>query len=203
MKNLRKSLKSNIGSTVATVLIIIGAILLFLIVWFFGTKNSLVSMKEDVEMQMGQIETNLQRRSDLIPNLVETVKGYTKHEEEVFTEIADARAKLAGSISSGDISAMNEASTALDSALGRLLAISESYPELKSNENFIALQDELAGTENRIAVARQYYNEKVKAFNTAVQMFPSSIVAGMSGYYPLPYFEADASAKEVPKVSFD
>lgn len=203
MKNLRKSLKSNIGSTVATVLIIIGAILLLLIVWFFGTKNSLVSMKEDVEMQMGQIETNLQRRSDLIPNLVETVKGYTKHEEEVFTEIADARAKLAGSISSGDISAMNEASTALDSALGRLLAISESYPELKSNENFIALQDELAGTENRIAVARQYYNEKVKAFNTAVQMFPSSIVAGMSGYYPLPYFEADASAKEVPKVSFD
>lgn len=203
MKNLSKKLSNNFGSTTVKVLIIIGAVIILLVIWFFGTRNSFVAMKEDVEMQQGQIETNLQRRSDLIPNLVETVKGYANHEEEVFTEIADARAKLAGSISNNDIAGMNEASNALDSALGRLLAISESYPELKSNENFIALQDELAGTENRIAVARQYYNEKVKSYNTAVQMFPSSIVAGMSGYYPLPYFEADASAKEVPKVSFD
>lgn len=185
------------------VLIGIGAVVLLAVFWFFGTRNSLVSLKEDVEMQQSQIETTLQRRSDLIPNLVATVKGYATHEEEVFTEIADARSKLAGSIASGDIESMNEANNALDSALGRLLAISEDYPKLEANEQFIALQDELAGTENRIAVARQYYNEKVKTYNATVQRFPTSIVAGMSGYYPMQYFEADESAKEVPEVNFD
>lgn len=189
------------------VLIGIGAVVLllvFLVVfWFFGTRNSLVSLKEDVEMQQSQIETTLQRRSDLIPNLVATVKGYASHEETVFTEIADARSKLAGSIESGDMESISEANNALDSALGRLLAISENYPDLKASEQFIALQDELAGTENRIAVARQHYNEKVKIYNTTVQRFPTSIVAGMSQYYPIQYFEADESAKEVPKVDFD
>ena len=185
------------------VLIGIGVILLLVVFWFFGTKNSLVSLKEDVEMQQSQIETTLQRSSDLIPNLVETVKGYTTHEEELFTEIADARAKLAGSIESGDIETISEANNALDSALGRLLAISENYPDLKASDQFIALQDELAGTENRIAVARQYYNEKVKTYNTTVQRFPTSIVAGMTGYYPIQYFEADESAMEVPEVNFD
>lgn len=185
------------------VLIGIGVVVLLAVFWFFGTRNSLVSLKEDVEMQQSQIETTLQRRSDLIPNLVETVKGYTTHEEEVFTEIADARAKLAGSIESGDIETISEANNALDSALGRLLAISENYPDLKASEQFIALQDELAGTENRIAVARQYYNEKVRTYNTTVQSFPASIVAGMSGYYPVEYFEADEEATEVPEVNFD
>lgn len=185
------------------VLIGIGAVVLFIVLWFFGSRNVLVSLKEDVEMQQSQIETTLQRRSDLIPNLVATVKGYATHEEEVFTEIADARSKLAGSIESGDMESINEANTALDSALGRLLAISENYPDLKASEQFIALQDELAGTENRIAVARQYYNEKVNTYNTRIQSFPSSIVAGISGYYPMPYFEADASANEVPVVDFD
>ena len=154
-------------------------------------------------MQQSQIETTLQRRSDLIPNLVATVKGYATHEKEVFTEIADARAKLSGSIESGNIESISEANNALDSALGRLLAISENYPELKASEQFIALQDELAGTENRISVARQYYNEKVKAYNTKVQSIPSSFIAGMSGYYPMQYFEADESAKKVPEVNFD
>lgn len=184
-------------------LIGIGAVVLLAVFWFFGTRNSLISLKEDVEMQQSQIETTLQRRSDLIPNLVATVKGYATHEEEVFTEIANARSKLAGSIESGDIESISEANNALDSALGRLLAISENYPDLKASEQFIALQDELAGTENRIAVARQYYNEKVKTYNTTVQRFPTSIVAGMSGYYPMQYFEADESAKEVPEVNFD
>lgn len=183
-------------------IVVVVAVLLF-VFWFFGTRNSLVSLKEDVEMQQSQIETTLQRRSDLIPNLVETVKGYATHEEDVFTEIADARSNLAGSIKSGNIQSINEASNVLDSALGRLLAISESYPDLKASEQFIALQDELAGTENRIAVARQYYNEKVRTYNTAVQRFPTSIIAGMSGYYPMQYFEADESANEVPKVNFD
>ena len=184
-------------------LIVVVVVVLLFVFWFFGTRNSLVSLKEDVEMQQSQIETTLQRRSDLIPNLVETVKGYATHEEDVFTEIADARSNLAGSIKSGNIQSINEASNVLDSALGRLLAISESYPDLKASEQFIALQDELAGTENRIAVARQYYNEKVRTYNTAVQRFPTSIIAGMSGYHPMQYFEADESANEVPKVNFD
>ena len=171
--------------------------------WFFGTRNNLVTLNEEVQMQLSQIETTLQRRSDLIPNLVETVKGYAKHEDQVFTDIADARSKLAGSIKSGDIESINEANNALDSALSRLLVITENYPELKANEQFTALQDELAGTENRITVARQNYNEKVKTYNTTVQKFPTSIVANMSGYTPADYFEADESAKEAPKVSFD
>lgn len=181
----------------------IGVVVLIVVFWFFGTRNSFVSLKEDVEMQQSQVETTLQRRSDLIPNLVETVKGYASHEEEVFTEIAEARSKLAGSISSGDIEAINEANSELDSALGRLLAISESYPDLEASDQFIALQDELAGTENRIAVARQYYNETARDYNVKVQKFPASIIAGMSGYYPVPYFEADEGASEVPEVSFD
>lgn len=185
------------------VLIGIGVVVVIAIFWFFGTRNSLVSLKEDVEMQQSQIETTLQRRSDLIPNLVATVKGYAAHEEKVFIEIADARSKLAGSIKSGDMESISEANNALDSALGRLLAISENYPDLKASEQFIALQDELAGTENRISVARQYYNEKVNTYNTAVQRFPTSMVAGMSGYYPMQYFEADENAKEVPEVDFN
>lgn len=192
MKNGTKVL---IGSGVVVVVLIL--------IWFFGTRNSLVSLKEEVEMQQSQIETTLQRRSDLIPNLVATVKGYANHEEKVFTEIAEARSKLAGSIKSGDMKSISEANDTLDSALSRLLAISENYPDLKASEQFIALQDELAGTENRISVARQHYNEKVNTYNTEVQKFPTSIVAGMSGYYPLQYFEADEAAKEVPKVDFN
>lgn len=184
--------------------ILVGIVVVVMAVfWIFGTRNSLLTLKEDVKMQQAQIETALQRRSDLIPNLVETVKGYAKHEEEVFTAVADARTKLAGSIESGDIKSISEANDALDTALSRLLAISENYPDLKASEQFIALQDELAGTENRIAVARQYYNEKLNAYNTAVQRFPNVIIAEMAGYYPMEYFEADESAKEVPKVNFD
>ena len=185
------------------VLIGSGVVVVLILIWFFGTRNSLVSLKEEVEMQQSQIETTLQRRSDLIPNLLATVKGYANHEEKVFTEIAEARSKLAGSIKSGDMKSISEANDTLDSALSRLLAISENYPDLKASEQFIALQDELAGTENRISVARQYYNEKVNTYNTEVQKFPTSIVAGMSGYYPLQYFEADEAAKEVPKVDFN
>lgn len=184
-------------------LVVIIAIVVIIGGWFIGTRNSLVSMREDVDMQLSQVETTLQRRSDLIPNLVETVKGYASHEEEVFTEIADARSRLSGSIESGDIEAIGEANNELDSALGRLLAISENYPNLQASEQFIALQDELAGTENRISVARQYYNESVRNYNTTVQMFPTSLIAGMNGFYPVPYFEADEGATEVPEVSFD
>lgn len=185
------------------VLIGIVLVLMTTVFVFLGVRNDLVSLKEDVKMQQSQIETTLQRRNDLIPNLVETVKGYAAHEEKIFTDIANAREKLAGNIKSGDIESISEANDEMNSALNRLLAITENYPDLKANEQFIALQDELAGTENRINVARQYYNEKVNIYNTKVQTFPTSIVARMSGYYPMQYFEADESAKEVPKVNFD
>lgn len=184
-------------------LVIVLAIVAVLVIWFIGAQNKLVNLEENVKLEFSQVETTLQRRSDLIPNLVETVKGYAKHEEEVFTQIADARAKLAGSIKTGDVEDINEASNQLDSALSRLLVITENYPELKANEQFVALTDELAGTENRIAIARQNYNESVSKYNKAIKMFPTSIVANMSGYEAADYFEADDDAKDAPTVKFD
>lgn len=184
-------------------LVIILAIVAVLTIWFIGAQNKLVNLEENVKLEFSQVETTLQRRSDLIPNLVEAVKGYAKHEEEVFTQIADARAKLAGSIETGDVEDINEASNQLDSALSRLLVITENYPELKANEQFIALTDELAGTENRITVARQNYNETVSKYNKAIKMFPTSIIASVNGYEAADYFEADDDAKDAPVVSFD
>ena len=190
-------------SNLTKALIAIALVLVLAVSWFFMTQNSFVTLKEDADMQQSQVETALQRRNDLIPNLVSTVKGYTKHEEKVFTEIAEARSKLSGSIENGNIEDISKANSNLSSALSRLLVITENYPELKANEQFTALQDELAGTENRISVARQYYNEKVKAYNSKIKRFPSSIVAGMSGYSPMKYFKADESAKKAPVVSFE
>ena len=189
-------------SNLTKTIIAIALVLVLAISWFFMTQNSFVTLKEDADMQQSQVETALQRRNDLIPNLVSTVKGYTKHEEKVFTEIAEARSKLSGSIENGNIEDISEANNNLSSALSRLLVITENYPELKANEQFTALQDELAGTENRISVARQYYNEKVKAYNSKIKKFPSSIVAGISGYSPMKYFKADESAKNAPVVNF-
>lgn len=189
-------------SNLTKTIIAIALVLVLAISWFFMTQNSFVTLKEDADMQQSQVETALQRRNDLIPNLVSTVKGYTKHEEKVFTEIAEARSKLSGSIENGNIEDISEANNNLSSALSRLLVITENYPELKANEQFTALQDELAGTENRISVARQYYNEKVKAYNSKIKKFPSSIVAGISGYSPMKYFKADESAQSAPVVNF-
>lgn len=199
MKSLTKIFA---GIRTAVLLCISGTIILTTF-WFLSTQNNLVSLKEDVEMQKSQIETTLQRRSDLIPNFVATVKGYAAHEEKIYTEIADARYKLTGSIETGNIESMIEANDALNSSISKLLAISENYPELKSSEQFVALQDELAGTENRITVARQYYNEKVKTYNTSVKRFPSSIVAKAKGFSPIQYFEADENSKTVPEINFD
>ena len=184
------------------VFVIVLAIVAVLVIWFISAQNNLAGLEEDVKLQFSQVETNLQRRNDLIPNLVETVKGYTKHEEDVFTQIADARAKLSGSIKTGDVEDITEASNELDSALSRLLVITENYPELKANEQFVALTDELAGTENRIAIARQNYNETVGKYNKAIKMFPTSILAGMNGYEAADYFEADDDAKDAPVVNF-
>lgn len=185
------------------VLISILAVLVIALLWGVSTNNSLVTLHEEVDLKAGQIQTTLQRRSDLIPNLVATVKGYATHEETVFTDIADARSKLSGAISSGDMEAIKEANDGLSSALSRLLVIQEAYPELKADAQFTALMDELAGTENRINVARQDYNDTVAIYNKRIKVFPASIIANMNGFTAEKYFEADAGAKDAPVVSFE
>ena len=161
--------------------------------------NTFVSQEEAVKAQWAQVQNQLQRRNDLIPNLVETVKGYASHEQEVFQAVADSRAKLAGATTPADAIAAANQQTA---ALGRLLAIVENYPQLKANESFNRLMDELAGTENRIAVERMRYNERVQAYNTSRRQFPGVITARMFQFKDYPLFEAPAAAQEVPKVSF-
>lgn len=170
-------------------------------------RNGLVRLDEEVSEGWSNIDTQLQRRNDLIPNLVSTVKGYAAHEESVFTGIADARSKLAGATT---LQEKAEADAALTAGLGRLLAIAENYPELKANENFIRLQDELAGTENRIGVARKRYNEDVKIYNTKIRQFPSSLFAGDIpviglGLKKRDYFEppqGHAAVEVAPTVQF-
>lgn len=142
----------------------------------------------------------LQRRADLIPNLVATVRGYASHERAIFTEVADARSRLIAARTPAEAQAGNQQ---LDSALGRLLAISERYPDLKANQNFIRLQDELAGTENRIAVERKRYNDVVRDYNTRIRRFPTNLIASATGFSSKPYFEAEAGARQAPKVQFD
>lgn len=161
--------------------------------------NSLVTMNENVNGKWSQVDNQLQRRNDLIPNLVNTVKGYANHETAVFKSVADARAKLAGA---GTVAEKSQANGELSSALSRLLAISEAYPQLKANTNFQQLQDELAGTENRIAVARKDYNDSVQLYNAQIKSFPTVIYAGMLGFHARDYFKVEESAKAVPKVQF-
>lgn len=183
-------------------LIIIGVIVLIILIFLFsvlGTYNRLVALDEGVKTAWSQVENQLQRRLDLIPNYVETVKGYAKHEREVLTEVTKARAKVAGAGSiEGKIAANNE----LSSALARLLVVVERYPDLKANQNFIRLQDELAGTENRIAVERRRYNEAVRMYNTKIRSFPTNIMAGMFGFGRADLFQAPEAAKAPPKVKF-
>ena len=161
--------------------------------------NRFVSQEETIKAQWAQVENQLQRRNDLIPNLVQTVKGTAAQEQTVFTAIADSRAKMAGASTPAEkIAAANEQ----EAALGRLLVVVENYPELKSNESFNRLMDELAGTENRIAVERMRYNEAVQAYNTARRQFPANVTAKLFGFKEYPFFEAPAEAKQVPKVDF-
>ena len=176
-------------------------LLVFMVIsTYISNYNKLVTLNEGIDGAWAQVENQLQRRMDLIPNLVNTVKGYAKHENEIFTYVADARSKLLAAKTTGEkVKAAND----FEGALGRLLAIAENYPQLKANENFIRLQDELAGTENRIAVERRRYNETVQIYNTLIKRFPSNIVASMSGYEKKDaYFKAEEKAKEVPKVDF-
>jgi LemA protein len=161
--------------------------------------NRFVSQEEAIKAQWAQVENQLQRRNDLVPNLVETVKGYAAHEKGVFEAVADSRARLAGAGTPAETIA---AANAQSSALARLLAVVENYPQLKANEQFNRLMDELAGTENRIAVERMRYNERVQEYNTTRRQFPSNITAGIFGFKEYPFFEAPDAAKEVPKVNF-
>lgn len=161
--------------------------------------NSMVRAEEDVDGAWAQVENVLQRRADLIPNLVETVKGYAQQERDIFTEVAQARSRLIGAQGPREAAEANEN---LTSALGRLLAISERYPDLKSNQNFLRLQDELAGTENRIAVERMRYNDEVRAFNKLISTFPNNLFAGPFGFDRHEYFEAEEESRVPPRVSF-
>ena len=166
-----------------------------------GVRNQIVTKNEAVKAAWSSVDIALQRRADLIPNLVETVKGYAAQETTIFTEIAKARSALIGAKTPSDKIAANGQ---LDSALSRLLVISENYPQLKSNVNFLRLQDELAGTENRIAQERRDYNNTVQDYNTFIQLFPNSIIAGMSGFTRNDaYFKADEGARTAPKVNFN
>jgi len=180
-------------------LIVIGVIVLGIVGWAVGTYNGMVRAQEEIATRFSDIDVQLMRRADLIPNLVNTVKGYAAHEEKIFTEVANARSRLLAATTPVEKMAANDQ---LTGALGRLLAIAESYPALKANENFLRLQDELAGTENRIGYARAKYNEAVRAFNTRIKVFPASIIASRAGFEPKPYFEAEPTAKAAPRVEF-
>ena len=187
-------------SKTVIVLIVIVVLILFGVGKYIGVKNTLVAKSEAVKTSWSQVDIVLQRRADLIPNLVETVKGYAKQEQTVFGDIAKARSQL---LNAGTPEQKISANAQLDGALGRLLLIVENYPELKSNENFLRLQDELAGTENRIAVERQRYNDTLKDYNIYVQQFPNNVFASSLGYKPnTAYFAATEGSREVPKVNF-
>ncbi len=187
-----------IALAILAILLVIG---LLLGSSFVSRRNQMAIKREAVNSEWSQVDVVLQRRADLIPNLVETVKGFAAQEVTVFGDIAKARSALLGASTPADKIAANQR---LDSALGRLLVVVENYPQLKSNENFLRLQDELAGTENRIAVERRRYNETLQDYNTYISLFPNNLVASMSGFSRNDaYFKADEGARQVPKVNFE
>ena len=185
-------------STIAIIVVVV--ILIAIIAGLVSNYNGVVSLSEEVDNKFATIDTMLQRRADLIPNLVNTVKGYTNQEQAVIDSVTDARAKLAGANSVGEKA---NADQELSTALSNLLVVVENYPDLKSSQNFINLSDELAGTENRIATARKDYNDAVKEYNTKIKRFPTNIVSGMFGYGEREYFQASEGSEEVPTVDFN
>src|ERR1700682_2608989 len=193
-----ESMGKGLIAVIVIIVLLVGVLAVF--GQYVSVKNTLVAKNEAVKSAWSQVDIVLQRRADLIPNLVEAVKGYAKQEQTVFGDIAKARSAL---LSAGSPQEKIAANGQLDGALGRLLVITEKYPQLKSNENFLRLQDELAGTENRIAVERKRYNDSLQDYNTYVQQFPNSLFAGFAGFKPNEaYFTATEGSREAPKVNF-
>jgi len=183
----------------AILLLVIVGFALVIGMWIYGTYNSLVNLDEEANKAFAQVDVVLQRRFDLIPNLVETVKGYATHEKDVLTQVTEARSRVGSATSTeGRVNAENQ----LTGALSRLLVVAEAYPQLKANENFMALQDELAGTENRIAVERRRYNEVATDYNKRIRRVPGNVVAGMFGFQRRTLVEAPTEARTAPKVQF-
>lgn len=186
----------------AIVGIIVGVVVVLVALWLFVTYNGLVKLRNQTKNAWAQIDVQLKRRHDLIPNLVETVKGYAAHERQTFEEVTQARNVAVSAIGKG-VGEQAKAEGGLSGALSRLLAVAEQYPNLKANENFLALQEQLSSTENKIAFSRQFYNDSVLNYNNKIQMAPSNIVAGMFGFKTGEFFEVTApEEKEAPKVSF-
>ena len=191
-------------------LIVVIVCVLGIFSFYKNTYNSLVSLDEDVSGSWAEVQNQYQRRLDLIPNLVSTVKGYAKHESDVFTQVSEARSKAGGQINISDevlndpeaFARYQQIQDNLGASLQRLLMVTEQYPELKADQNFLALQDQLEGTENRITVARNRFNDTAKGYNKRVRQFPASIIANMSGFKTRPYFTASAEAQSAPKVEF-
>jgi LemA protein len=184
--------------TLTSFFVIFGLIAVFLLL-FIGIYNRLVQLRNRVDNAWHQVDVQLRRRYDLIPNLVETVKGYATHERELFEKVTQARATA---IAAQTVKEQAEAENALSQTLKSLFAVAENYPDLKASQNFMMLQEELSGTESKIAYARQFYNDSVMAYNTATQVFPSNIVASMFGFAPRDYFETEGEAREPVKVQF-
>jgi len=185
------------------------AVVIFLVVsWYFGTYNKMVNMDEGVKAQWSQVENVYQRRSDLIPNLVNTVKGYADFEKETLTQVVEARAKATSvninpeKLDAQSLQNFQQAQSGLSSALGRLMVVVEKYPELKANQSFLDLQSQLEGTENRITTERMKFNESAQAYNAYIRKIPNSIIAGMGGFEKKAYFEAEKGAEKAPEVKF-
>ena len=196
------SIKKNLGWIIPV------GILVVIVLWAIGGYNGMVKMDEQVQNSWANVETQYQRRADLIPNLVSTVKGYAKHEQQTLEDVVKARSEAtqvkvdAENLTPEKLAAFQKAQSGVSSALGRLLAVAENYPDLKANQNFLELQSQLEGTENRITVARKDFNDTAKSYNQAVRQFPKNILAGMFGFEKKSYFEAEAGSEKAPKVEF-
>ena len=196
------NVKKNLGWIIPVGIIVV------LVMWAIGGYNGMVKMDEQVQNKWANVETQYQRRADLIPNLVSTVKGYAKHEQQTLEDVVKARSEAtqhkvdAENLTPEKLAAIQKAQSGVSSALGRLLAVAENYPDLKANQNFLELQSQLEGTENRITVARKDFNDAAKSYNQSIRQFPKNILAGMFGFEKKSYFEAEAGSEKAPKVEF-
>ena len=196
------NIKKNLGWIIPV------GILVLVVLWAIGGYNGMVKMDEQVQNSWANVETQYQRRADLNPNLVSTVKGYAKHEQQTLEDVVKARSEAtqvkvdAENLTPEKLAAFQKAQSGVSSALGRLLAVAENYPDLKANQNFLELQSQLEGTENRITVARKDFNDTAKSYNQAIRQFPKNILAGLFGFEKKSYFEAEAGSEKAPKVEF-